>query len=120
MEDNQNNDNVDVNQSINDATDALKDVGVFGGLLDFSFKKFITIRIVKVLYILELVMIVLGWLGVVAGGFSQGVGNGLIGLIVGSLGALIAVILVRVGLELIVVMFRIGENTSEIAASKRG
>ncbi|QNN23875.1 DUF4282 domain-containing protein [Planctomycetales bacterium ZRK34] len=121
MEDNQNNDNVDVNQSINDAADVLKDVGVFGGLLDFSFSKFVAIRVVKVLYILLLVLIVLGWLGVIFAGFAQGgVGGGLVGIIVATLWAFVNVIFARVGMELIVVLFKIGENTSIIAASKQG
>ncbi len=111
--------NVSAGQAANEVRDVLSDTGVFGGLLDFSFSTFITIRIVKVLYILMLALIALGWLFMVIGAFSRGPVAGLGALILGTLGAIIYVIFARISLEMIVVIFRIGENTSIIAQSKR-
>lgn len=84
------------------------------GLFDLSFRRFITLNVIKVLYGLGLLVIALGWLIAVIGGFSNGVGPGLLMLIVGTLVALLYVIFYRVWLELIVVLFRIGENTSRL------
>ena len=92
----------------------------FSSLFDLSFRRFITLGIVKILYILVLVLIAIGWLIGVVSGFSQGAGAGLIGLVVVSIAALIQVIFARVWLELIVVIFRIGENTSILAAKNEG
>jgi uncharacterized membrane protein len=103
--------NVNPNQAAHEAADAL---------MDFSFKKFITIRVVKLLYILMIALIALEWLiGVVAGFNLGGFGGGLGAMITMTLMAVIQLIFARILLELIVVIFRIGENTSEIAASKR-
>ena len=90
----------------------------FSSLFDLSFSRFITLGIVKVLYVLVLILIAIGWLIGVISGFSQGAGAGIVGLVVVSIVALIQVIFARVWLELIVVIFRIGENTSALAAKE--
>jgi len=57
-------------------------------------------------------VLVLGYLGFVITGFSNGVGTGLLFLfIVGPIGVLLYLILIRVYLEIIMVIFRIEENT---------
>jgi hypothetical protein len=96
---------------------ARADAGL-GALFDFSFTRFITLSIIKILYILGIVLIALGWLAIVISGLSQGFGPGLVALIIGTLAALVYLIFFRISLELIVVIFRIGENTTKIAASK--
>jgi hypothetical protein len=77
-----------------------------GALLDFSFKHFITLGVIKVLYMLGLLLLALGWLimvvmGFVSGGFLGGIGA----LIIGTIVILIEVIFLRVWLELICVIF---------------
>jgi hypothetical protein len=88
--------------------------GGIDALFDLSFQRFITLSVIKVLYLLGLALIALMWLIVVIGGFGQGFMAGLVALVVGSLAALLYVIFYRVWLELIVVLFRIGENTSKL------
>ena len=61
----------------------------FEGLFDFSFRKFITLGVVKVRYILLLVLAGIFWLGGVVPGFSQGAGAGLLAIIVMTLLAVI-------------------------------
>lgn len=89
----------------------------FGALFDFSFREFITTRIIKILYILWLVAIGLGVLsGLVSsiatmslsffGGFLM-----LLGVLIGGA---IAVLLSRVVLELLIVVFRISEDLSAV------
>jgi hypothetical protein len=91
-----------------------------GALLDFSFKHFITLSVIKVLYLLFIVLIAIGWLGMVIMGFvSGGILGGLGALIIGTVVVVIEVIAVRVWLELICVIFRIGENTTALVERGR-
>lgn len=91
-----------------------------GALLDFGFNRFITLSVIKILYILGLLLLVLIWLVFVIGSFTQGALEGLVALVVGSVGALLYAIFWRIWLELIVVVFRIGENTTKIAQGTGG
>lgn len=96
-----------------------EDAGI-GAIFDFSFRRFITLSVMKVLFGLGLVLIGLSWLIMVIVGFVQGVLAGLLGLVVLTVVAVIYVIFFRVWLELIVVIFRIGENTSILVEQRRG
>jgi hypothetical protein len=93
--------------------------GGIGAIFDFSFKRFITLSVMKVLFGLGLALIALSWLILVIGGFLQGILAGLLGLVVITIMAVVYVIFFRVWLELIVVIFRIGENTSILVEQKR-
>ncbi len=100
------------------STNELVGAGTVEALLDLSFTKFITIRIVKLLYVLILGLIGLGWIiGVIvlAGQFGLVSFSGFLMLIALTLLLVVEVIFARVALELIVVLFRIGENTTVIA-----
>ncbi len=57
--------------------------GFFGALFDFSFEHFVTPMIVKVVYILSIIALGVGWLVFLAAGFSQGAGSGLFVLLLG-------------------------------------
>jgi hypothetical protein len=87
----------------------------FTRLFDFTFTHFVTPSLIKILYILSLIVIGLGFLVIVIAGFTQGFLNGLLGLIFGGIGAVIYVILARLWLEIVIVLFRIEENTERIA-----
>ena len=86
-----------------------------GGLFDFSFEKFITPSIVKIVYIVVIVMAGLMWLGFIIGGLSSGIGGFLAGLIFGGLAALLMVLGYRIFLELTMILFRIHDNTDTMA-----
>src|SRR3954469_2709147 len=87
-------------------------------LFDLSFTRFLTISVIKFIYILGMVGIAIGYLGIIIAGFANGgFGGGLVAIIVGAILALIYLLMLRVWLELIVVIFRIGESTSAIARS---
>lgn len=83
-------------------------------LLDFGFNRFITLSVIKIVYILGMVIIALAWLFTVITAFTQGVLEGLGMLLLGTLIAILYLIFFRIWLELIVVIFRIGENTSKM------
>ena len=90
--------------------------GFFGKLFDFSFETFITPSIIKVLFILILVVIGIGALGFVIAAFSQSAVLGLVVLIIGvPIGGFLYILFARVWLEIVVVLFRIEENTALMA-----
>jgi hypothetical protein len=89
------------------------DAGI-AALFDFSFNRFITLSVIKVVYLLGMVIIALMWLIAVISAFTQGALQGLGVLVVGTLFAILYLIFFRIWLELIVVIFRIGENTSRM------
>ncbi|ASU84658.1 DUF4282 domain-containing protein [Nocardiopsis gilva YIM 90087] len=95
--------------------------GFFGSLFDFSFREFVTSKIIKLLYILWLVLIGIFTLSGVITSFGfmaiEPV-SGFLGLLGTILGGAIAVLITRVGLELLIVVFRISEDLSAIR--KRG
>lgn len=91
------------------------DKGFFGCLFDLSFSDFVTTRFVKILYVLGILGAVLGGLGVLRGGFAVGGFSGVVGgLILSPIAFLLYVLAVRISLELLVVIFRIAENTSRL------
>ena len=90
--------------------------GFFGKLFDFSFETFITPSIIKILFMLILAVIALGALGMIIVAFSQSVAAGLGMLIIGvPIGGFLYILFARVWLEIVVVLFRIEENTSVMA-----
>src|SRR4051794_2199229 len=84
--------------------------GFFASLFDISFTSFITTKIIKVLYVLALVVIGLVALVFVIGAFRVNAGLGVVTLFIfAPLASLFYVIYARVGLELIIQIFRITE-----------
>jgi hypothetical protein len=102
---------------------AMPDMGFFSALFDLSFGEFITTRLVKLLYILLLLLVAIGVLVGIIGGlvtmFTDSFFGGLLTIVGTSIGALIYVIMARVGMELLIVIFRIAENTSELVRMKK-
>lgn len=87
-------------------------------LFDFSFKEFISLQIVRYLYILGIVISGISALGMVVAGFSSmqyaflpGLGK----VLFSPLFFLVSVIFIRLVLEALVATFRIAENTTIIA-----
>jgi hypothetical protein len=89
-------------------------------LFDLTFTRFLTVSVIKVIYLLGILALCILWLFMVIAGFAQGFGIGLAAIVVASIAWVIWLLLLRVQLELIVVIFRIGENTSAMAHSMGG
>lgn len=104
--------------------------GFFGSLFDLSFRHFITGRVVSFLYVISLIFVVLNalfsacYLSVLLGAFLSAVADSsvlgwiagiLLFLVTGPLFLLVSVVYVRVLLEIVVVLFRIADNTAEAA-----
>jgi hypothetical protein len=91
--------------------------GFFAALFDMSFSEFITIKLIKVLYMLAIVGAGIGALVIVGGGLATAEGAGkLLYLILAPVLFIVYVIGARVWLELIIVIFKIAENTTKLAA----
>ena len=88
-------------------------------LFDFSFTRFITTRIVKVLYVLGLFFGFAGTVGAVVSGFYDSVTVGVVTLVLSPLWLLLYAIVIRVLLEMAIVIFRMAENVGEIARQGR-
>jgi hypothetical protein len=89
--------------------------GFFSSLFDYSFSSFITPRIIRILYILSTIVVALWTLLFILLAFKSSTGLGIIALVIGGpIFFVIAMIYVRVGLELIMVFFRIHGDVDEI------
>lgn len=88
--------------------------GFFTQLFDFSFTEFITTKIIKFIYIIGMIVTGLATIGIIISGFSQSVVIGIVALIFSPLIFIIYVIILRVWLEIIIVIFRISENTEAL------
>jgi hypothetical protein len=84
--------------------------GFFGALFDFKFEHFVTPMIVKVVYILALAALVLTWLILLVAGFTQSVGYGLGVLILGAIGMILYLCLIRMTLEFYLSIVRMSQD----------
>ena len=82
----------------------------FGALFDFGFNTFATPVVIKVLYILGLIGIGIGYVVIVISGFADSPLTGLGALIGGAIGALFYVIFFRVFLEFYFAVVRMSED----------
>ncbi|MGH3652028.1 DUF4282 domain-containing protein [Glutamicibacter sp.] len=84
-------------------------------LFDLEFKKFITPSIIKIVYILIMILLAIGYIGIVISGFMADAMLGfLMLLIVGPLVSLVYLVLVRASLESLLAQIRTAENTTEL------
>ncbi|NLG29348.1 MAG: DUF4282 domain-containing protein [Chloroflexi bacterium] len=97
----------------------MKQKRFLAALFDFSFSEFVTTKLIKVLYGFELVVAALLIIGVVIGAFLRSVGAGLIALVLSPVAFVLAALGARVWTELLIVIFRIAENTGDIAKANR-
>ncbi len=94
--------------------------GFFAALFDMSFDEFVTTRIIKLLFVLACVgALIMAFTMFVAGIASGDAAGFLISLIFAPVAFVVWVILARVWLELIIVAFRIAENTSRLVEHVR-
>lgn len=93
--------------------------GFLASLFDLSFSEFITVRLIKIVYVIFILVSALGALAILFGGFRTGSVFGVLGGIVGAaIAFIIYVLFARVWLELVIVIFRIAEDTRKLVAAK--
>jgi len=92
-----------------------REVLALSGLLtDLGFKRFITPKIVRTLYLLSLVAAGLAAVTWTFSGFTDGVSRGLFTLVTGPLAFFIYALTARVALEFVVAVIRVAENTDKL------
>ena len=84
------------------------------GIFDFTFTKFVTPVIIKILYILVIVFGGLLWVVALIGAIFNGFAAFLGVLFFGTLGLLMFILLYRIMFELVMVIFSIKENTDRL------
>ena len=93
--------------------------GFIGSLFDLSFTEFVTTRIIKFLFIIAIIIAAITAVAIIVSGFAQGFVVGIISLILSPIIFLLYVVLSRVWLELIIVIFRIAENTGRLVEKNK-
>ena len=99
------------------ASTQLEGKGLLASLFDLDFRYFITLKFLKVIYVVVMLVIGLGALLFFFSLASRGAGSAILGLVLAPIGALLYLVFARVYLELIALLFRIAENTTRIADS---
>lgn len=94
---------------------ATQSKGFFGSLFDFGFTSFITLKFLRVIYAVVVVLIILTGLFLVVRGLTQGGAGAVFGLVIAPILTLLYLVLARIYLEVVAVLFRIGENTTIMA-----
>ncbi len=94
--------------------------GFLGSLFDLSFTEFITTGVIRILFILAIIFAAIEAVLMIAWGFGAGALSGIVLLVISPVVFLVFVILARVWLELIIVIFRIAENTGRLADQSPG
>lgn len=90
------------------------------GIFDVSFSKFITPTVVKVVYIILMVLLALGYVVAVISGFTNDAAAGFLVLILGPIFVILYLLLIRVSLEALVAVVRTAENTTELLRVQGG
>ncbi len=87
--------------------------GFFAALFDFSFSKFVTPKIVKLVYVLATIGLGLTYLLFVVGAFSQNAGAGVVVLLVGAVLALVYLAFIRMTLEFYFAIVRMSQDINQ-------
>ena len=98
----------------------IEKTGFIGSLFDFSFTEFVTTRIIKFLFVLSIILSAIVALGIVIAGFSSNSGAaGILALLFSPVVFFLNVLFSRIWLELIIVVFRIAENTGRLVEQNK-
>lgn len=92
----------------------------FSDLFDIRFTRFVSLRLISVVYILIIIAVTLVALVMIFWGFVFGVSEGIFALILAAVLWVVAVVLARVVLEAFAVLFRIHDDTSRTADALGG
>jgi hypothetical protein len=87
----------------------------FSAIFDFSFTEFISIDLIRVLYVFAFIVAGLTMVGTILSGFSNGIWWGIGSIIMAPVVFFVIIFTARISLEMMIVLFRIAENTKETA-----
>jgi len=98
----------------------MSDKGILESLFDLSFSNFVTTRVLKLLFVLAVVGSGIWTLIFIVTGFKEaGVLAGLLFLLLSPLVFLLSVVGARIWCEMVIVMFRIAENTTMLVEQNK-
>lgn len=84
-------------------------------VLDLSFKRFVTPRLVRMLYVLSLLAALISAVSYMFSGFREGTFTGIFQMVTAPLAFLLYLIFARVTVELILAIFRIAEKLAPLS-----
>ncbi len=87
-------------------------------LFDFQFNDFVTVRVIRILYVISVALCALAALYGLIYGLLSGIASALLSLILAPILFIFYVLAARVFLELVLVVFRISSDVRKIAESK--
>ncbi len=92
------------------------EVGLIKSLFDFNLTSFITMRVIRFLYALLTILTVLFGVAALITGLFGGYGDGgrFLVIILAPLGTLLYLILIRLWVEFLANLYRIGDNTQKM------
>jgi hypothetical protein len=91
----------------------------FEALFDFTFSKYISVTVVRVLYVLAIILALFGALAMIVTAFAASFWSGLFALVFAPLLFVFYVLISRVMFEIFVVIFRIADYLREIAENTK-
>lgn len=94
--------------------------GFLASLFDFGFTSFITLKFLRVIYTALVAVILLVGAVLFVALLARGGGSILVALVFVPLLTLLYLVVTRVSLEIVALLFRIGENTSLLVSSSPG
>lgn len=101
-------------QQFNPAAIQAEGTTFFQGLTDFTFTKYITPSVVRIVYILMVIVAALTWVFTVISGFVVNAGAGIAALLIGPIILVLYIALIRVGLETSIALIRVAEAAARI------
>jgi len=91
----------------------------FSAIFDFSFTEFISIDLIRVLYVFAFIVAGLAMVGTILAGFSNSFWWGLGSIVMAPVVFFIIIFVARITLEMMIVLFRIADNTKETAENTK-
>ena len=97
----------------------MENKGFFASLFDFSFENFVFPKVISFIYAIIVVLLVIGYLGLIVFAFGQGSTAVVGAIILGPVVLILYLIMIRAWMEIAIVMFRIYDNTNKIVQMKK-
>ena len=95
----------------------IEPTGLLSALTDFSFTRFVTVRVVPMLYVLGLILGAIVATSYLLTALRLGVLVTLVSLVLVPFAYLLFALYLRVGLELVIILFRIEGDIARLAGS---
>jgi hypothetical protein len=89
--------------------------GFFKNLFDINFKEFITKVVIKYLYLIAIIALAIGALSFLIASIARGGWGAFLAILLAPIGFIVYLLIIRIWLELVLVIFKIADNTDRMA-----